>query len=147
MRKFTPHAPLADIFVRESDWQKDDQMPVAHDDLYAQSWNKNFGPNPFEDSPPDNTQDTDDMEYVPVDALENNHPPSLGFPKNSRGAQWNSPLNAKKKIMMKSSKKFKMMIQKSPKKLQEKIHQKNKPKEHQKTHKNPIAKRTHKYSW
>ena len=53
LRKFTPQAPLADIFVRESDWQKDDQMPVAHDYLYAQSWNTNFGPNPFEDSPPD----------------------------------------------------------------------------------------------
>ena len=86
LRKFTPHAPLADIFVRESDWQKDDQMPVAHDDLYAQSWNTNFGPNPFEDSRPDHTQNTDDIEYVSVDAPENNHPPSLEFPNNSGGS-------------------------------------------------------------
>ena len=35
LRKFTPQAPLADIFVRETDWQKDDQMPIANDDLYA----------------------------------------------------------------------------------------------------------------
>ena len=86
LRKFTPHAPLADIFVRESDWQKDDQMPVAHDDLYAQSWNTDFGPNSFEDSPLDHTQNTDDIEYVPVDAPESSHPPdppSLEFPKNS----------------------------------------------------------------
>ena len=82
MRKFTPHAPLADIVVRESDWQKDDQMPVAHDDLYAQSWNTNFGPNPFEDSPPDHTKNTDDIEY----AAETNHPPSFEFPKNSGGS-------------------------------------------------------------
>ena len=85
MRKFTPQAPLADTFVRESDWQKDDQMPVAHDDLYAQSWNTNFGPNPFEDSHPDCTQNTDDIEYVPVEVPENNHPPSLELPKNSGG--------------------------------------------------------------
>ena len=141
LRKFTPHAPLADIFVRETDWQKDHQMPVTHGGLYAQSWNTNFGPSPFEDSPPDNTQDIDDMEYVPVDAPENNHPPSLEFPKNSGGAQWNSPLNVKKKIMMKSSKKFEMMRQKPPKKLQKKIHQKNKPKKPQKTRKIPHCKR------
>ena len=141
LRKFTPHAPLADIFVRESDWQKDDQMPVAHDDLYAQSWNTNFGPNPFKDSPPDHTQNTDDIEYVSVDAPENNHPPSLEFPKNSGGAQWNSPLNAKKKIMMKSSKKSKIMIQKSPKKPQKKRHQIHKPKKLQKIHKIPHCKK------
>ena len=86
LRKFTPQAPLADIFVRETDWQKDDQMPVAHDDLYAQSWNTNFGPNPFEDSPPDHTQNTDDIEYIPVKVPENSHPPSPKFPKSSGGS-------------------------------------------------------------
>ena len=86
LRKFTPQAPLADIFVRETDWQKDDQMPVAHDDLYAQSWNTKFGPNPFEDSPPDHTQNTDDIEYIPVEVPENNHPPSPKFPKRSGGS-------------------------------------------------------------
>ena len=96
LRSFTPQAPLADIFVRESDWQKDDQMPVAHDDLYAQSWNTNFGPNPF-DNPPDHTQNTEDIEYIPVEVPENNHPPSPKFPKSSGGAQWNSPLNLRKK--------------------------------------------------
>ena len=49
----------------------------------AQSWNTNFGPNPFEGSPPDHTQNTDDIEYVPVEVPKNNHPPSLEFPKNS----------------------------------------------------------------
>ena len=61
-------------------------MPVAHDDLYAQSWNTNFGPNPFEDSPPDHTQNTDDIEYIPVEVPENNHPPSPKFPKSSGGS-------------------------------------------------------------
>ena len=86
LRKFTPHAPLADIFVRESDWQKDDQMPAAPDDLYAQSWNTIFGPNPIEDGPPDHTQNTDDIEYVPVEVPRNNLPPSPDFPKNSGGS-------------------------------------------------------------
>ena len=53
----------------------------------AQSWNTNFGPNPFEGSPPDHTQNTDDIEYVPVEVPKNKHPPSLEFPKNSEGAQ------------------------------------------------------------
>ena len=50
LRKFTPQASLSDICVREADWQKDDQMPIEHDDQYAQSWNTKIGPNPFEDS-------------------------------------------------------------------------------------------------
>ena len=102
-------------------------MPVAHTNLYAQSWNTNFGPNPFEDSAPNYTQNTDDNEYVPVEVPKNNHPPSLKFPKISEGAQWNRPLNAKKKIMMKSSKKFKMMKQKSPKRNQKNTTPKNTP--------------------
>ena len=138
LRKFTPQAPLADIFVRESDWQKDDQMPVAHDDLYAQSWNTNFGPNPFEESRPDYTQITDDIEYVPVEVPENNHPPSPKFPKNGEGSR---PLNAKKKIVMKIYKKSKMKNQKSPKKTQKKIHQKRKPKKPQKIQKIPHCKK------
>ena len=81
LRKFTPQAPLAVIFVRESDWQKDYQMTVAHDDLYAQSWNTNFGPNPFEDGPPDYTQNNDNVQYVPIEVPENYHLPSLKFPE------------------------------------------------------------------
>ena len=83
LRKFTPQAPLADIFVRETDWQKDDQMPIANDDLYAQSWNTNFGSNPFEDGCSEFTQDTEDAEYTPIQIPNENHPPFPGSPKNS----------------------------------------------------------------
>ena len=60
---------------------KNDQMPVAHDDLYAQSWNTNFGPNPFEDSPPEYTQNMEDVEYVPENT----------YPRISR-KKWGSPV-------------------------------------------------------
>ena len=86
LRKFTPQAPLADIFVRETDWQKDDQMIVSHDDLYAQSWNTNFGPNPFEESPHESTLNTDNIEYVPIEIPEQNRPPSPNSSKNSGGS-------------------------------------------------------------
>ena len=71
--------------MRELDWQKEDQMPVAHDDLYAQLWNTNFGSNPFEDSPPEYTQNTDDTENVPIKIPKNNHP-TIKFPENSGGS-------------------------------------------------------------
>ena len=48
--------------------------------------NTNFGLNPFEDSPPDYTQNTDDIEYVPTEVPKNNHPPSLKFRENSGGS-------------------------------------------------------------
>ena len=90
MRKFTPQAPLADIFVRESDWQKDDQMAITNDDLSAQSWNTNFGSNPFDDGPPECPLNTDNTDYIPMQIPEENRPPYLGSSKKSGGAQWNT---------------------------------------------------------
>ena len=86
LRKFTPQAPLADIFVRETDWQKDDQMTIANDDLYAQSWNTNFGANPFDDIPSDAIHNTEDTEYVPIQIPDNSRPPSPVSSKNSGGS-------------------------------------------------------------
>ena len=86
LRKFTPQAPLADIFVRETDWQKDDQMPITNDDLYAQSWNTNFGSSPFDDDPVENSQNNDDAEYTPIQIPDENRPPSPSSSKNSGGS-------------------------------------------------------------
>ena len=78
LRKFTPQAPLADIFVPETDWQNDDQMPITNDDLYAQSWNTNFGSNPFDDGPSECLLNTEDTEYILKQIPEENRPPSPG---------------------------------------------------------------------
>ena len=86
LRKFTPQAPLADIFVQETDWQKDDQMPITNDDLYAQSWNTNFGSNPFDDGPSEYSLNTEDTEYIPIQIPEENRTPSPGSSKNSEGS-------------------------------------------------------------
>ena len=80
MTKFTPSAPLADNFVRKTDWQKDDHISVTHDDLFALTWDTNFSTNPFDIEPPDHEQD-DIQEHVPID-----HPPTLETSKNSGGA-------------------------------------------------------------
>ena len=55
-------------------------MIVTHDDLYAYTWDTNFGTDPFETELPDNEQE-DIQEYAPI-----NRPPSLGISKNSGGA-------------------------------------------------------------
>ena len=36
LRKFRPSAPLVENFLRETDWQNDDNILVTHDDLFAQ---------------------------------------------------------------------------------------------------------------
>ena len=59
---------------------------LANDDLHAQSWNTNFGTNPFQDGPSEFSQDTDDAEYAPIQIPDDNHPPSPGSSKNSRGS-------------------------------------------------------------
>ena len=81
LRKFIPSAPLADNFVRETDWQKDDNIKVTHDDLYAHTWSTNFGTDPFDTELPDNEQD-DIQDYVSI------IPPTL--PRNFK-KQWGSP--------------------------------------------------------
>ena len=141
LKKFTPQAPLADIFVRESDWQKDDQIHVAHDDLYAQSWNHGTQTLDLTHSRvvPQITRKTMMMsntyllKYLKITTLK--------FPEKGGGAQWCSPLRAKKKIMSKYHKKFVIMKQKAPKKPQKKIHQEYKPKKPQKIPERPHCKK------
>ena len=86
LRKVNPQAQLADILVSESGWQKDHQIPMAIYDLYAQSWNTNFGSNPFDDGPSEYPQDTEDIESIPIQIPEDNHPRSPGCSKNSGGS-------------------------------------------------------------
>ena len=70
--KFAPQAPLADIFVRETDCH---MMTVSHDDLYTQSSNKKVGPNPFEENLKEYSQDTVETVYAAIEIPEEkNHP-------------------------------------------------------------------------
>ena len=61
-------------------------MPIANDDLYAQSWNTNFGSNQFEDGPSEYVEDTEETEYTPIQIPNDNHPPSPGSSKISGGS-------------------------------------------------------------
>ena len=83
LRKFTPAVPLADNFLREIDWQKDDKIPILQDDLYAQTWSTNFGNNLFETKLPTENDDDSEVEYTPLE--NDDHPPSLEIPTNSGG--------------------------------------------------------------
>ena len=137
LRKFTPQAPLADIFVRETDWQKDDQMPITNDDLYAQSWNTNFGSNPFDVDPAEHSQNTEETEYIPIQVPDDNHPPSPGSSKNSGGSpveQTTEP-NENRPNYPKNPKRYRKFISERHSKYPRKLT------------KNSIARRTHKYSW
>ena len=77
-------------------------MPIAKDDLYAQSWSTNFGSKPFDDGPSEYSQNTEDAEYFPIQIPEENRPPSQDLQKIVEGAQWNRPLNRMIIIKMKS---------------------------------------------
>ena len=61
-------------------------MPIANDDLYAQSWNTNFGSNPFDEGISECPQNTEDTEYTPIQIPDDYHPPSPGTSKNSGGS-------------------------------------------------------------
>ena len=130
LRKYTPSAPLADNFVGETDWQKEDNIIVTHDDLYAHTWDTNFGTDPFDTELPDNEQD-EIQEYVPI-----NRPPSLEISKNSGGApveQTTIPneetptenaeneIEAMQLIINKTHNLTLLLVQKNPQKIQLKI--------------------------
>ena len=113
-------------------------MPVAHDDLYDQSWNTNFGPNPIEDSPPDYTQNSDDIEYVPTEVPENNHPPSLKFPENiGKGSPVDQTTEREEGNHNEILQENYDDETKNSQKKQKKLHQKYKPKNLQKNMKTP----------
>ena len=61
-------------------------MPITNEVLYAQSWNTNFGSNPFDDGPSEYSQNTEDTEYIPIQTPDENRPPSPGSSKNSEGS-------------------------------------------------------------
>ena len=90
LRKYTPQAPLADNFVRETDWQKEDTL-VSQDDLYAHAWDSNFGSSPFDPDHEvcDQQEDTVDNEPTPQPKIY--HPPALDKSKNSGGIPAGQP--------------------------------------------------------
>ena len=47
LRIYISQAPLADNFVRETEWQKEDTHNTQ-DDLYAHTWDTKFGSSPFD---------------------------------------------------------------------------------------------------
>ena len=86
LRIYIPQAPLADIFVRETDRQKEDTL-IARDDLYAHTWDTNFGSRPFETEHETNDQQENIVEYEPISQPEIYRLPS---PVNSQ-KKWGDP--------------------------------------------------------
>ena len=76
LRKYTPQAPLAENFVRETDWQKEDTL-VSQDDFYAHAWDSNFGSSPFDPDHEVCDQQEDTVEYEPTPQPKIYHPPAL----------------------------------------------------------------------
>ena len=62
LRKYTQQAQLADNFVRETEWQKEDTL-ISQDDLYAYTWDTNFGPILFDTELENCEQQKDKVEY------------------------------------------------------------------------------------
>ena len=87
LRIYIPQAPLADNFVRETEWQKEDTI-IAQDDLYAYTWDTNFGGSPF-DSEQETHDQHDIVEYEPTSQPEIYRPPARVNLKNNGGPQQN----------------------------------------------------------
>ena len=62
-------------------------MRVSHEDIYAQSWNTNFDPNPFEEYLHSYSQNTSETEYVPFEEPKENYKPPLAEIAKIRGKQ------------------------------------------------------------
>ena len=91
LRIYIPQAPLADNFVKETDWQKEDTV-IAQDDLYAHTWDTYFGSSPFDSEHETNDQQEDIVEYEPASQPEVYRPPSPEISPNSGGSQQNNLL-------------------------------------------------------
>ena len=72
--KYKPQAPLPDNLVRETEWQMEDTL-ISQDDLYAHTWNTNFGSSPFETTLENCDQQEDTVEYESTSQPEKYRPP------------------------------------------------------------------------
>ena len=90
LRIYIPQAPLADNFVKETDWQKEDTV-IAQDDLYARTWDTNFGSSPFDSEHETNDQQKDIVVYEPASQPEVYRPPSPEISQNSGGIPAEQP--------------------------------------------------------
>ena len=94
LRKYTPQAPLADNFVRETEWQKEDTL-VSQDELYAHAWDINFGSSPFDPDHENCDHQEDTVEYEPTSQPKIYH---LDNSKNSGGSQQENLLRTSKNL-------------------------------------------------
>ena len=84
LRIYIPQAPLADNFVRETEWQKEDTL-ISQDDLYAHTRDTNFESSPFDPEPENCDQQEDTVEYEPTSQPEIYLPPARDNFENSEG--------------------------------------------------------------
>ena len=90
LRKYIPQAPLADNFVRETEWQKEDTL-ISQDDLYAHTWNTSFGPSHFDTTLENCDQQEDTVDYEPISQPEIYCPPAHNNFENSGGIPAEQP--------------------------------------------------------
>ena len=90
LRIYIPQAPLADNFVRETEWQKEDTI-IAQDDLYAHTWDTNLGGSPFDSEQETHDQQDDKVEYEPTSQPEIYRLPARDNFNNSGGTPAEQP--------------------------------------------------------
>ena len=93
---YIPHAPLASKI--ETDWQKEATL-IAQDDLYAHTWDTNFGSSPFDTEHETNDHQENIVVYEPTSQPEMYRPLSSVNSQKIGGPQQNNLL-----WMMKSPK-------------------------------------------
>ena len=73
-----------------TEWQKEDTT-IAQDDLYAYTWDTNFGGSPFDSEQETHDQQDDIVEYEPTPQLEIYRRPARDNFKNSGGSPAEQP--------------------------------------------------------
>ena len=77
LKKFNPVVPIPDVISAPSDWKRDDQITVTQDDLYAITWETNFGDAPFDNV---NSDDQSPGRLVTNGEAPNNDVSSITLP-------------------------------------------------------------------
>ena len=68
--KYIPQAPLADHFVRETEWRTEITL-LSQDDLFAHTWDTSFGTSPFDIEIEYCDQQEETVEYKPTSTPPN----------------------------------------------------------------------------
>ena len=69
LRRYSSEKTIPDVKCRPDQWRPDPKTLITHDDIYAETWETNFGENPFTEAT-DSSRKQNETDIIEIDRTE-----------------------------------------------------------------------------